>query len=121
MSRHVYDPDEVALVGGRWEPNGRGTLRWVTANPRPALEPVKAFVDLIACPACRAKVTDSCRTDSGGPRSPHVNRLVSRRCPCGSLLEPFKRLCLTCREANDRESKLDHGRRRYAELMKEAS
>lgn len=41
------------------------------------------LADLIACPLCRATLTEPCRTP-GGNWTTHPVRLVSRRCPCGN-------------------------------------
>lgn len=79
----------------------RGLIKVRVEEPEPTRQPAEpAGLDLrrlISCPTCHARVTESCRTVSGTPRSPHTNRLTARLCPCGSLLEPRKQLCEWCR------------------------
>lgn len=83
------------------------TVRWVRRGlvlvadlepppPSPAPRPVH---ELIACPTCRARVDESCRTPAGNVREPHTTRLVARTCPCGASLAPRKQLCERCRQA----------------------
>ena len=66
---------------------------------------------LIACPTCRAKVTETCRTKNGRRTTPHGSRLAPRLCPCGSLLGWKRRLCDSCRDRLEQESKNAHLRR----------
>lgn len=94
---------------GRWVQ--RGLVKVWEATPSPALD----VAQLIACPTCRARVTQSCRSSGGHPRAPHSTRLVSRRCACGSLLERKKSVCTFCRHENDQASKNAYGRRRTRE------
>lgn len=56
---------------------------------------------LIACPTCHAKVTESCRSQTGHRTTPHGSRLVPRLCVCGSLLAPRRRYCNGCRDRID--------------------
>lgn len=99
------DPDAVELTNGRWVPRG-GILVWVADPPPLALVPkprVVDLADLIACPTCQAKVTEACKT-IGGYTTAHPKRLVSRRCPCGSTLEPKRTMCDECREKSRAET-----------------
>lgn len=111
MNATAYDDE--ALPDGRWLPV-RGILRFVATDPhaRPDVEPTKPLAELIACPTCRAKVVESCRTATGGFRSPHTTRLVGRRCACGSTLAPRKSVCPTCRQETDDRARLTYARRR---------
>lgn len=103
---------EDILSGGRWVPDQHGILRWqqiVEAVPEPI-----PLHDLIACPTCRARLDEMCRTSSGAGRASHSTRLVPRLCSCGSLLKPYRRLCDECGAESSRASKLAHVRRRRA-------
>lgn len=76
---------------------------------------------LIACPACRAKVTETCRTSSGHTRTPHDCRLAPRLCICGAVLAGHRRYCDFCRDEVNRINKRDHLRRRRAQQRAEAA
>ena len=98
--RRDYEP--VALTGGRWvlDPVTR-VQRWEPDKefrrppkpPRPEPPPT----DLIVCP-CGARLTQTCKTAGGNPTNPHKERVASRRCACGALLEPRKQMCTPCRQ-----------------------
>lgn len=99
----------MALTDGTWRT--RGLVRvWVPSTPP------RRKVDLsslIACPTCHARIDQSCRTRSGHTTVEHANRLVRRKCPCGSELEGQRRYCDDCRdEANRMNKKAWRQRRR---------
>lgn len=104
------------MNAGRWV-TVRGIKRW-DSTPQP--DPRPKFSDLIACPTCRATITQGCRSTGGLPREPHTTRLVSRRCMCGSLLARKKQMCETCREKSrarqyrEREKRRPTAQRRRA-------
>lgn len=108
-SRYV-DGEPVALVGGSWKPV-RGVLRWVPdaeTVARDELEELRQRTrrgkkptsggDLVACPTCLARLSETCKTRGGNPTNPHRERLASRRCVCGDLLAPRKVYCEPCRQ-----------------------
>jgi hypothetical protein len=99
--------DPIELEDGEWRVV-HGVLRWVDVPPpvvterqvRAKLRAVKAAEfdpTLIACPTCRATVTQKCHTAGGNVTAPHADRLVSCRCLCGDLLESRKQYCEQCR------------------------
>lgn len=51
------------------------------------------LTQLIACPYCRATVTQACRSPSGNTVTPHTCRLTPRLCPCGNLPPPGYTYC----------------------------
>lgn len=105
---------EVPLTGGAWVPTGRGTVVWEPDKVRRERQPPRPpidLTDLIACPTCRAKVTESCRTPSGHTTTPHGSRLAPRLCLCGELLTWRRRLCDPCAAKALRASKRDYLRR----------
>lgn len=120
MTSHAYDD---GLHGGRWVPV-RGILRWVPsdserapeATPGPAPEPARHLFDpmrLIACPTCRARLAEPCRTTSGTTRTAHAARLVARVCKCGEKpYAPSARYCTTCRDAARRITWNNYAERR---------
>lgn len=69
---------------------------------------------LIACPYCRARIDQSCKTRSGHTTYAHACRLTPRLCPCGALLAPNRGYCDHCRDRATQESKNASGRRRRA-------
>jgi hypothetical protein len=99
MTRHAESSD--VLTGGEWVVV-RGVSRWVP-DPEPlaplALVPAPKphWTLLIACPYCRARVAETCKTSGGGVTKPHASRLASRVCPCGAPLEKHKNYCDPCR------------------------
>lgn len=115
-----YGENYDALPPGRWErrgptlvyvedgaaPTSASTASVSSLVPKPD-KPAKALdvSQLIACPTCRAKVTESCRTRSGHTTKPHGSRLAPRLCPCGSLLAPRRRYCDPCRDRIDAENR----------------
>lgn len=70
--------------------------------------------DLIACPTCRARMDEGCRTKSGRRTTPHGSRLVAKVCICGGKIDYHRKLCDSCRDAALRESKRDYARRARA-------
>jgi hypothetical protein len=91
---HYAAPD--VLTDGSWQVV-RGVQRWV---PDVVGTPVRPEWDvrlLVACPKCKAKVDQTCRTKGGFPSAPHVRRLAPRLCPCGGLVAPHRKLCERCR------------------------
>ncbi|WP_425490171.1 zinc finger domain-containing protein [Nocardioides soli] len=62
----------------------------------PGLTPADV-AKMIACPTCRARVDQMCRTTTGRTRSPHPTRLVIKRCPCGEPINPGRKVCDDCR------------------------
>lgn len=90
MTRHYLESDDV-LVDGSWQPE-RGVLRWVPGEPPPPNLRL-----LVACPFCRAAVSQTCRSTGGHPVAPHTVRLAPRLCACGELLGYRKQLCEFCR------------------------
>lgn len=93
-------PDEI-----QWEQRD-GVLVATTPPPLPPAptQTPRTTHDLVACPTCHARVDERCRSATGTPRSPHVNRLVSRLCLCGAPLEPRKQLCEWCRRDARKET-----------------
>lgn len=67
-----------------------------TAPQRPPLTGPE-FARMIACPTCHARVDQMCQTTTGRHREPHASRLVARRCSCGEVLAPGKKVCALCR------------------------
>lgn len=54
---------------------------------------------LVACPTCGARLAEGCKTRTGNPTTNHVARVTSRRCVCGSTLEPHHLYCSdACRQ-----------------------
>lgn len=80
----------------------------VKYEPEPAPDPEPPAPirvhDLIACPTCHARVDERCRSATGTPRVPHVNRLAPQLCPCGELLAWKKQLCEECRREARQET-----------------
>ena len=82
-----YEP--IALTGGRWVSNGRGTLVWEIDD-----EPLSPY---IACPTCRVRSDQHCITAAGSPRKAHWDRISPRVCGCGEVLGPNRGVCDECR------------------------
>jgi len=104
IDRHATDvpPWTDGLYGGNWVNDG-GIQRWVPwETETPETPPV---LDLIACPTCRATVTETCRTKLGHRTSDHSTRLLSRRCECGREAPRGCRWCGRCRAERDRAKK----------------
>ena len=93
----MSEESPAVLVGGRWV-NEKGVQRWV-ADPTPLAAPKPVRTRLVACPYCRAKVRETCKSSGGNPVLPHSVRLAARLCPCGDLPAPRKRYCEPCRIA----------------------
>jgi hypothetical protein len=115
----TYAEHTDALVGGRWV-SVRGIMRWVSSEADQAPEP-RGITTLIACPMCRATLTERCRTKTGRPRWDHAVRLVSRRCECGDPAQAGKKACAACQvkarrraEWRDRKRKARSTRRKDA-------
>ena len=83
--------EEIQLTDGRWVRRGL-TLMWV-ADPKPERQVPR---ELIACPKCRATVTESCRTKNGHRTSDHLERLAPRLCACGHPPKQSSRYCERC-------------------------
>lgn len=117
----------TALTDGRWVRRGP-VLVWddtplpdeVTAI-RPPAPKAATLPPLIACPTCHATVTQTCRTAGGNPTADHADRLVTRRCPCGALLEPRKQWCEPCRAAARRRTYRDREIRRSTSQRRRAA
>lgn len=116
------DFDALGLAGGSWQ-SRHGVQVWVAEVRRPLEPPPPLIALLIACPFCRAKVNQTCRTPAGNPRTPHVVRLAPRLCECGSRLARKKLRCPPCAvEARRRTYRLremrqpTRGRRRAAKF-----
>jgi hypothetical protein len=92
-----------------WRRRGLVQVAAPATEPPPSL--ARTIHDLIACPTCHARVDERCKSATGTPRSPHVNRLVPRRCPCGASLEDRKQMCEQCRREARRETYADRERR----------
>lgn len=90
MTTDALEHGEWRTIDGiqRWTPTAASLTRTLAGL---------RFVDLIACPTCRARIAQSCKTKAGNPREPHVTRLVPRRCPCGARLAARKTYCEDCR------------------------
>lgn len=97
-----------ALKGGTWVQRGAVKVWTAASEPPPKIYDLSK---LIACPTCRAKVTETCRTKNGRRTTPHGSRLAPRLCICGALLGNKRRLCDDCRDESIRLSKRDHLRR----------
>jgi hypothetical protein len=110
MTRHGLDAPDV-LTDGRWAPDGL-ILRWTPADQLPPLQrDAHDIALLIACPTCRVKVSQRCRTRTGNPRMPHPTRLVAKKCGCGNALGRWRKLCDACHLRNKRESTREASRR----------
>jgi hypothetical protein len=111
---------DLGLHGGRWVPV-KGVLRWQPSDADTA-PTARDITTLIACPLCRATLTEHCRTSSGRNRWPHHSvRLVSRRCECGEVAQAGKKVCEVCQtkarrraEWRDRKRKSRSARRKDA-------
>ncbi|KAB2808339.1 hypothetical protein F9L07_22755 [Pimelobacter simplex] len=90
-------PDLIA-----WERRGMILVAPGTSTTPPT--PTYDVSELIACPTCHARVVERCKSATGTPRSPHVNRLVPRRCPCGESLDDRKQFCEWCRREARQET-----------------
>jgi len=77
----------------------------------PELPTLPPLAELIACPTCHAKVTETCRTKSGHTTTPHHSRLAPRLCPCGELPISNGAYCRPCGFESIRVSKREHLRR----------
>lgn len=82
----------------------------VETEPAPPID-LHAF---IACPTCRARIDETCKTASGHTTTPHGNRLVARRCRCGADVEAHRRYCDPCAKLSIQASKNEHARLRRA-------
>lgn len=113
MTRHSLDAPDM-LTDGTWQPDG-AILRWVS-NSAPA--PAVNVADLIACPTCRSKGGETCKSRGGNAVLPHTSRIVARYCPCGTPLRhrrgSRRKLCDDCRHEESCASK----RRARARLAK---
>lgn len=94
--------DSHALAGGRWVTVGL-TQRYVLDDPEPIEpEPVIPVRELppsaIACPTCKATVTETCRSATGQRSKDHAARWVKRQCPCGEPVGKGQTACDACRE-----------------------
>lgn len=102
---------------GVWVPQ-RGVQRLVLVDDDAPCAPERDLSQLIACPTCRATITQSCRvvvgSTKGRRRADHVLRLVSRRCKCLELLDHRHQLCEQCELEFRRQAKRDHMRRKRA-------
>ena len=86
------------LTVGHWENTRGGVWRWVP-GPTPLVAPKPIPTNLVACPYCRAKVSQSCKSSGGNSVAPHSVRLAARLCPCGDIPAPRRRYCEPCRLA----------------------
>ena len=98
---HPESPE--ALTGGVWTLGPNRVLVWVTVAEVLAADRYDVGM-LIACPTCHARVDQLCRTRTGRHRSPHLNRLVVKRCGCGERLGYNRKLCDGCRDGARREN-----------------
>ena len=89
---------DTALTGGTWQRQGL-VMVWVPDVPQPRQVDLST---LIACPTCHARIDQSCRTRSGHTTAEHANRLVRRKCACGSELAGQRRYCDDCRDERNR-------------------
>jgi hypothetical protein len=105
-------------LGGVWVVRKGGVRRFVPADQLPPAvqPPVKTYdlTKLIACPTCRATVTQTCKTRSGHTTTPHGSRLAPRLCACGLIPDPGHTLCRFCAAESLQRSKNEHGARRRA-------
>lgn len=122
-------PDVLDEEDGQWVQCG-ATKVW-QVRPRPAVSngvphipaPAQSLdvSKLIACPTCHAKVTERCKSAGGIGRSPHVNRLAPRLCPCGELLGGRKQLCEWCRREARAATYADREKRVPTRLRRKAA
>lgn len=89
---YVTDISPDVLDAGHWVPGRWGVRRWVPA-PHVAPEPPED----VACPKCRARASETCRTPSGTHRTPHAARSGDVTCPCGAPKSKLKTYCEPCR------------------------
>jgi hypothetical protein len=108
----VRTPEQIGLAGGKWVPR-RGVLVW-TPDSKGNRRAINVH-DLIACPTCRARVDEVCRTETGHSTKPHASRLAPRLCPCGANVRPQATYCHDCAREEMRRSKRDYLRRRRAD------
>ena len=116
MSQTLAAPDisPDVLTDGHWEAV-RGIQRWVgDPGSEPRQTASTPFDQLIACPTCRARVDQSCRTAAGHTTTPHGNRLIQRCCPCGAKVAGRRRLCDPCHAEAKRQSNRIWRQRRQA-------
>lgn len=95
----TYAPLSDVLAGGEWVRRGM-IWHWEStpeAEPEPELVEDRTRNyrphDLIACPACLARMDEPCR----GSRQSHTSRLVRRVCSCGEAVRPQEPMCGFCR------------------------
>lgn len=91
----LEDGEWVGSVVRRWKPN-------LAVVPQPKVYDLR---ELIACPTCHAKVTESCVTKTGHRTTNHGSRLAPKLCPCGDWPRPNCVYCEPCRADNDRRAK----------------
>lgn len=80
------------LVNGKWVQRGM-VWRWVQNAPVSTVRTYEPS-ELIACPTCRARMDERCRTSDGAS---HKRRLVKRVCSCGGPVRPREPMCGFCR------------------------
>ena len=87
------ETEDIALTFGEWRPAPNGILRWV---PEPKPVRVKDDPAAIACPKCRARADQTCRTKKGHKTTDHAARIIPRCCPCGTPVGYKKQRCDAC-------------------------
>jgi len=111
-----YTPDpDIGLFGGRWVPNGKGTLDWVQEREPAPLpqrqEPVERPTTRL-CKHCENEFTfskhrqkycsDECKHEGGKARHRNYMR-ASRSCEsCGGACDRKAKRCKVCANADRR-------------------
>lgn len=90
----LFDLDNI-LDNGQWVRRGL-VWHWQPSSTPPTKLDAATYRphDLIACPACHARMDEPCKTKK---RTNHATRLVKRVCSCGDPVRQNEPMCPTCR------------------------
>lgn len=92
-----------------------GGINVAVPNPAPARPLLPSYtpprVDLIACPACGARIDEPCRSSGGHYRRTHPARLIPRRCSCGGKIVGRSAYCEPCKRKVRKSTKREAQRR----------
>ena len=90
MSLTIAESPDV-LEDGAWTKRGHIVV-WVPSKPPVALP--GEFP--IACPRCKARANEGCRTWAGRRTKSHGVRVLPRLCNCGAELGRYQQKCDGC-------------------------